>query len=112
MRTENRNQRYKTGGFVYGVTQVAASRSAVYCELRVRMIEKKKKLVKEDDSRVDIIETTKVLQHAIAEVYIVTRFTSKKTILLCLQRRLALTNLPTRIPMMPGLGEGNREAVQ
>jgi hypothetical protein len=76
------------------------------------MIEKKKKLVKEDDSRVDIIQTTKVLQHAIAEVYIVTRFTSKKTILLCLQRRLALTNLPTRIPMMPGLGEGNREAVQ
>lgn len=70
------------------------------------------KPAKEDNSRVDIIETTEVLQHAMAEVYIITRLTSKKTILLCLQQRLALTHLPSQIPMMPGLGEGNREAVQ
>jgi hypothetical protein len=110
--TENRNQRHGAGLCVYGVTQVAASRSAVCCEIESQNEFKRKRPAKEDNSRVYIIEATKVLQHAIAEVYIVTWFASKKTILLCLQRRLALTHLPSRIPMMPGLGGGDREAVR
>jgi hypothetical protein len=75
---------------------------------RVRKI---RRLQKWDYSRVDKVEPTEVLQHAIAETQIVARLAAKQTVLRGLQSTSyllwrGLTDLPCGIPILPGWGEG------
>jgi hypothetical protein len=60
------------------------------------------------DSRIDIFESTKVLQHALAQSLIVARLPAENATLRRLYRaarvRHALTDLPRRIPIVPDRG--------
>lgn len=61
----------------------------------------------QENSRVDIIEPTKILEHAIAETHVISRFTTKKPILFRLRPQRAIACLPCHVPMVPGRGEGS-----
>ena len=61
----------------------------------------------QENSRVDIIEPTKILEHAIAETHVISRFTTKKPILFRLRPQRASACLPCHVPMVPGRGEGS-----
>lgn len=58
------------------------------------------------NSRVDIIEPTKILEHAIAETHVISWFTTKKPILFRLWPQRAIACLPCHRPIVPGRGEG------
>ena len=62
---------------------------------------------KQDNSRVDIIKPTKILEHAIAETHVISRFTTKKPILFRLRPQRAIACLPCHVPIVPGRGEGS-----
>ena len=61
----------------------------------------------QENSRVDIIEPTKILEHAIAETHVISWFTTKKPILFRLRPQRASACLPCHVPMVPGRGEGS-----
>lgn len=61
------------------------------------------------NSRVDVVETTKVLKHTVTECYVVTWFPTEQTILLSLEALLvqpgrSVTDLPCCAPIVPSWG--------
>lgn len=63
-----------------------------------------------ENSRINVVECTKILQHALAQSHIVAGLAAEQSTLRRLYRAArvlhAFTGLPSRIPIVPGRGEG------
>ena len=66
---------------------------------------------KHGNLRIDIIEPTEILEHAVAEIHVISRFTTKQSTLLSFQPWWTMACFPSHEPMMPGRGEGWRKGV-